>query len=103
MILRPQTAWRGKALIKPFAVSLRSSVPYTSPIRSLTSSISRPLHNVPSLGRYDKEFRNDGVEGLYTADAFDFAWTNYQGHIVERLNHVLAGMHRSIFQEQPFC
>ncbi|KAI1660227.1 manganese and iron superoxide dismutase [Daldinia decipiens] len=47
----------------------------------------RSIHHVPSLDINPEE----GVPGLLSPGGFDFAWTQYQQLVVERLNILIAG------------
>ncbi|KAI1468784.1 manganese and iron superoxide dismutase [Daldinia caldariorum] len=49
---------------------------------------TRPLHSVPLLDGVDP---SEGIPGFLSAGGFDFAWTQYQDLIVERLNALTAG------------
>lgn len=91
MILRTRAPARVTALLQTSATTLRNPARHGAATRFMTSTPSRRLHGVPSLGRYDNQYKAEGIDGLYTPEAFDFAWTKYQGHMVNRLNHVLAG------------
>jgi len=36
-------------------------------------------------------FKEKGIDGLLTPEAYNIAWTEYEGHMVDRLNTMLAG------------
>lgn len=46
---------------------------------------------VPQLV-HDEAFRKDGVRGMLSANGFLLAWHEYQGHLVDRINKLTAGM-----------
>ena len=50
----------------------------------------RRVHNVPQL-THDEPFKYDGIGRVFTPKAFDIAWYQYQGHLVQRLNEMTAG------------
>lgn len=47
----------------------------------------RCIHNVPRL-RNQTSLDKEGVPGLYTAKGFETVWTQYQQHILDKLNRV---------------
>lgn len=49
------------------------------------------MHTVPAL-THQTQFQSSGVPDLLSPDAFDFAWTQYQGLMVEKLNLLTQGM-----------
>ncbi|KAL9099617.1 MAG: hypothetical protein Q9163_004906 [Psora crenata] len=50
----------------------------------------RRVHNVPQL-THDEAFTNNGIGRAFTPEAFNIAWHQYQGHLVNRLNEMTAG------------
>lgn len=45
---------------------------------------------MPSL-THAEAFTKDGISGMLSAEGFDMAWHQYQGHIIDRLNTLTAG------------
>ncbi|KXT00976.1 hypothetical protein AC578_8193 [Pseudocercospora eumusae] len=74
-ILRPASA------LKP---SL--SIPRTQPQRQQ----QRYKHDVPLLG-FEDVFQEKGVPGLFAPRGYEMAWTEYQAHIIQKLNDLVAG------------
>ncbi|KAL1976691.1 hypothetical protein VTN31DRAFT_2973 [Thermomyces dupontii] len=67
-----------------------------SGLRAVSSIVNKPssvfnrcqtryLHRVPQL-THDAYFKEHGVPDLLSPEGFDFAWTQYQGLMVEKLN-----------------
>lgn len=52
---------------------------------------ARSIHAVPKVNAHDESFKQDGIPGLLTPEAYNIAWTEYEGHMVDRLNTMLAG------------
>ncbi|OJJ46895.1 hypothetical protein ASPZODRAFT_65570 [Penicilliopsis zonata CBS 506.65] len=71
--LRPQSSLR--------AVSALSK----RPASALLPSQTRGLHNVPKL-THDTQFKENGIPELLSPEAFDFAWTQYQTLLIDKLN-----------------
>lgn len=66
--------------------------PQALPLRSPAAQCqSRRIHAVPSVGKYDTEFKEEGVPGLLTPESYNIAWTDYQKLMVSKLNTSLAG------------
>jgi len=40
---------------------------------------------------YDKDFVEHGVPDLFSAEAYDIAWTKYEELMIKRLNSITAG------------
>lgn len=40
---------------------------------------------------HGEAFSKDGIPGMLSPDAFDLAWHQYQGYLVDRLNKLTAG------------
>ncbi|KAL2863550.1 mitochondrial 37S ribosomal protein mS42 [Aspergillus lucknowensis] len=72
-LLRPQAPLR--------AVSSLSQ----KPVSALPRFQTRGLHQVPQL-TYNSQYKENGVPGLLSPEAFDFAWTQYQSLLVDKLN-----------------
>ncbi|KAJ5895035.1 hypothetical protein N7495_006726 [Penicillium taxi] len=57
--------------------------------QTTTSALSRfqvrGLHAIPQL-QHDATFRKDGISEFMSPEAFNFAWTDYQTHLVDKLN-----------------
>ncbi|KAJ0121161.1 superoxide dismutase [Diaporthe amygdali] len=75
------------APLSPFAVTARHQQQQQ---RSLHASPSRRLHKVAPLTD-DAKFEQYGVPGLLTTEGFEFAYTNYQSWLLEKLNQMTAG------------
>ncbi|OCK77213.1 manganese and iron superoxide dismutase [Lepidopterella palustris CBS 459.81] len=60
------------------------------PQPSTHNSQRRCLHNVPVL-RDDDILKRNGIDGLFTPDGFDIAWTKYQTAIINELNSQTVG------------
>ncbi|KAL1966398.1 hypothetical protein VTN77DRAFT_4540 [Rasamsonia byssochlamydoides] len=73
-ILRPQGALR--------AISSLAKKPSSA---GLPRFQTRGLHRVPQL-RHGEHFRQHGVPDLLSPEGFDFAWTQYQTLMVDKLN-----------------
>ncbi|RDW69131.1 mitochondrial 37S ribosomal protein mS42 [Aspergillus mulundensis] len=73
-IFRPQASLR--------AASAFSQKPISA---ALPRFQTRTLHNVPSLV-HNPYFREHGVPEFLTPEAYDFAWTQYQGLMIDKLN-----------------
>lgn len=43
---------------------------------------------------HDKVFKENGIPGLLSREGFDFAWTQYQTFIVDKLNLLTQGEFR---------
>lgn len=76
------------APLSPFAVTARHQQQQQ---RSLHASPSRRLHKVAPLTD-DAKFEQYGVPGLLTTEGFEFAYTNYQSWLLEKLNQMTAGI-----------
>jgi Fe-Mn family superoxide dismutase len=51
------------------------------------------MHSIAQLDyNLDKEASTNGIGKLLTPTAFNIAWTQYQTHLIERLNALVAGM-----------
>lgn len=46
---------------------------------------------MPDLKPYGDKFKEEGVPGLLTAKAFKIAWTDYQEHILKKVNATTTG------------
>ncbi|KAL4868266.1 hypothetical protein BDV12DRAFT_170049 [Aspergillus spectabilis] len=75
-LLRPQASLRAVSSISQKPVS---ALPRFQPFQT------RQLHKVPQL-THDKRFRDHGIEEFLSPEAFDFAWTQYQRYLVDKLN-----------------
>ncbi|KAL1986751.1 hypothetical protein VTN96DRAFT_5616 [Rasamsonia emersonii] len=73
-LLRPQAALR--------AVSSLANKPSSA---GLPRFQTRGLHRVPQL-THDAYFKKNGIPELLSPEGFDFAWTQYQTLLVEKLN-----------------
>ena len=51
---------------------------------------SRRLHNVPEL-IHERIYKKDGIPEFMSPAAFDFAWTQYQRFILDKLNLLTQG------------
>ncbi|KAF2090526.1 manganese and iron superoxide dismutase [Saccharata proteae CBS 121410] len=66
-------------------------------LRSLARHTPRPLqqrralHRTPAEHPHHDRFSTEGIDGLLTPEAYDMAWTRYQGLMVEKLNRLTAG------------
>ena len=49
-------------------------------------SMRRSIHRLPPMEQFE-----NGIPGLFTADGFRIAWTEYQGMMLEKLNALTAG------------
>ncbi|BAE56486.1 unnamed protein product [Aspergillus oryzae RIB40] len=76
--LRPQSTLR--------AVSSLTQKPASALPRFQT----RGLHRVPQL-THDTHFKNNGIQELLSPEAFDFAWTQYQTLLIDKLNLLTQG------------
>ncbi|KAE8150539.1 Manganese/iron superoxide dismutase [Aspergillus avenaceus] len=66
--------------------TLRAVSPLTQkPISALPRFQFRGLHHVPKL-THDAQFKASGVPQLLSPEAFDFAWTQYQSLLINKLN-----------------
>lgn len=95
--LRQQTALRtsrASVLVRCTAFSGSSTQLTHIQTRCLYNPKSqrRRLHHVPKL-THDDHFSEHGVGNMLTASSYEYAWTEYQGYIVQRLNSMTAGMH----------
>ncbi|KAL2013278.1 hypothetical protein VTN00DRAFT_803 [Thermoascus crustaceus] len=72
-VLRPQSSLRAASVL-----SRKTST-------ALPRFQTRGLHLVPQL-THDKFFKENGIPGLLSREGFDFAWTQYQTFIVDKLN-----------------
>ena len=71
----------------------RLSVPVQSPLLSLAQQ-SRSKHSLHPL-RYADDKGNvaqNGIPEFLSPTAFNIAWTQYQSHLISRLNSLVAGM-----------
>jgi len=67
---------------------LRPRIRLPRPSRPLAAQCrSRAVHHLAPLAH---DFRQ-GVPGLLSPDGFDMAWTQYQSHVLEKLNVLVAG------------
>ncbi|KAF1815811.1 Fe superoxide dismutase [Eremomyces bilateralis CBS 781.70] len=62
-------------------------ITWTSPTQA------RQLHHVPVLD-HEAALRENGIPGLLSPGAFDMAWTEYQGSMIEKLSAITAGTTR---------
>ncbi|KAJ9645284.1 hypothetical protein H2199_003290 [Coniosporium tulheliwenetii] len=54
----------------------------------------RRIHHVPKLINDEQhDFKNNGVPGLLSPDAFEIAWTHRQAMLVDKLNTLTQGPH----------
>jgi superoxide dismutase len=44
------------------------------------------------MGKNDEDFKQEGIQGLLTPEAYNISWTDYQNHLIDVLNTRLAGM-----------
>ncbi|SLM36220.1 fe superoxide dismutase [Lasallia pustulata] len=70
--------------------ALRAAPVSTRPALLSHTSQRRSLHQVPQL-THGATFAKDGVEGVLSPGGFDIAWTQYQGHMVHKLNQLTSG------------
>ncbi len=54
--------------------------------------LRRTIHHVPPLR---PEFK-DGIPGLFSAEGYNIAWTEYMALTIGRLNELIAGMDRAL-------
>ncbi|BCS06927.1 hypothetical protein ALUC_11308S [Aspergillus luchuensis] len=65
--------------------ALRAASAFSQPVSALPRFQIRSLHRVPQLTN-DQYFKNNGIPELLSPEAFDFAWTQYQGLLIDKLN-----------------
>ncbi|KAF5015919.1 hypothetical protein F66182_12566, partial [Fusarium sp. NRRL 66182] len=68
-LVRPQSGLSASAIVKT----------------SLPRFQYRSLHRVPQLAN-ERLFKEHGISEFMSSEAFDFAWTQYQSLLVEKLN-----------------
>lgn len=51
---------------------------------------ARGLHRIPQL-QHGEHYKGHGVSSFMSPEAFDFAWTQYQTHLVNKLNLLTQG------------
>ncbi|KAI3392823.1 hypothetical protein diail_5172 [Diaporthe ilicicola] len=74
----------------PFVVPARQNQQQQQQQRSLHASPARRIHSVAPLTD-DARFEREGVPGLLTPDAYNIAYTSYQGLLLDKLNQMTAG------------
>lgn len=103
-LLRPQSGLRAASAIsqvsRPNAMQInftpsRANCLLTSASKQKPSSVLpryqyRSLHRVPQL-THEAIFREHGISELMSPGQFDFAWTQYQELMVEKLNLMTQG------------
>ncbi|PYH98169.1 putative Fe superoxide dismutase [Aspergillus ellipticus CBS 707.79] len=72
-------------LFRPQAALRTASAFPQKPVSALPRFQIRSLHRVPQLTN-DQYFKNNGVPELLSPEAFDFAWTQYQTLLIDKLN-----------------
>ncbi|KAL2259899.1 hypothetical protein VTK26DRAFT_6268 [Humicola hyalothermophila] len=68
----------------------RLSVPAQSPLLSFAQQ-SRSRHSLHPLRYVDDNFSQTGIPDFMSPTAFNIAWTQYQSHLITRLNALTAG------------
>ncbi|KAF7196020.1 putative 37S ribosomal protein S26A, mitochondrial [Pseudocercospora fuligena] len=84
-IFRPASALKPSSWICP-SCTRTSILPRIQPQRQQ----QRYKHDVPLLG-FEDAFQAEGVPGLFAPQGYQLAWTEYQGHIIQKLNDLVAG------------
>ncbi|KAI1804129.1 hypothetical protein F4811DRAFT_300045 [Daldinia bambusicola] len=65
----------------------RLRIPRASRLWRPAAVWTRPLHSVPTLEGVEA---SEGIPGLLSDGGFDFAWTQYQDLVIQRLNALTA-------------
>ncbi|PKY02504.1 manganese and iron superoxide dismutase [Aspergillus campestris IBT 28561] len=72
-LLRPQSSLRGASSL------------FQKPVSALPQRQIRGIHRVPQL-THDASFKKKGIPELLSPEAVDFAWTQYQTLLIDKLN-----------------
>ncbi|PWY91243.1 manganese and iron superoxide dismutase [Aspergillus heteromorphus CBS 117.55] len=72
-------------LFRPQAALRAASAFSQKPVSALPRLQIRSLHRVPQLTN-DQHFKTNGVPEFLSPEAFDFAWTQYQTLLIDKLN-----------------
>ncbi|KAL3477964.1 manganese and iron superoxide dismutase [Aspergillus californicus] len=72
-------------LFRPQASLRAVSSLYQKPVSALPRFQSRGLHRVPNL-TYNTQYMDNGIPEFLSPEAYDFAWTQYQSLLVNKLN-----------------
>lgn len=83
------SASASRNLPSPFAAAANAA-PAKQQRRAIHASPARSRHNVAPLTE-DGSFEKNGVPGLLSPEAFDAAYTNYQGWVLDKLNSLTEG------------
>lgn len=83
------SASASRNLPSPFAAAANAA-PAKQQRRAIHASPARLRHNVAPLTE-DGSFEKNGVPGLLSPEAFDAAYTNYQGWVLDKLNSLTEG------------
>ncbi|KAJ5602121.1 Manganese/iron superoxide dismutase [Penicillium lagena] len=75
-LARPQSALRAVSSFSPLSQTPSSALPRFQ---------SRSIHRLPQL-QHDAYYKENGVPEFMSPDAFDFAWTQYQTFLIQKLN-----------------
>ncbi|KAI9374589.1 Manganese/iron superoxide dismutase [Aspergillus egyptiacus] len=72
-------------LLRPQASLRAVSALNKKPVSAFPRFQSRRIHSVPIL-THDAEFKAKGIPEFLSPEAYDFAWTQYQSFLVDKLN-----------------
>ncbi|ROW17996.1 hypothetical protein VPNG_00232 [Cytospora leucostoma] len=83
-------SWNLPSPFAAVAVAANAAAPAKQQRRAIHASPARLRHNVAPLTE-DGSFEKTGVPGLLSPEAFDAAYTNYQGWVLDKLNSLTEG------------
>ena len=63
--------------------------------RAKPPPLKRSLHKVVKLPYENREPQVNGLYPLYSKEAFNLAWTEYQGSLIEQVNRLTSGTYPS--------